>query len=77
MAENKVPEVTVRLGETDASFHRSGQSMPTVAKVLGVTRDAAGEVQHVVLDRIVHRPGEGNFIGWRVHGAVVTEMTRN
>lgn len=76
MAETKVPEVTVKLGETDAAFHRSGQSRPMIAKVLGVTRDANGEVSHVVLDRIVHRPGESNFVDWKVHGAVVSELTR-
>lgn len=73
----EVPEVTVKLGETDAAFHRSGQSTPTIAKVLGVTRDAKGEIRHVVLDRIVHRPGERKFIGWDVHGAVVSELTRS
>lgn len=76
MADNKIPEVTVTLGETDAAFHRSGQSMPVIAKVLGVIRNAKGEVQHVVLDRIVHKPGENKFVGWNVHGAVATELTR-
>jgi hypothetical protein len=77
MRDKTIPEVTVKLGETDASFHRSGQSSPAVAKILGVTRDHQGEIRHVVLDRIVHKPGEGNFIGWNVRGAVVSELTRN
>lgn len=77
MAEIGVPEVTVTLSETDAAFRRSGQSQPVVAKVLGVTRDAKGEIRHVVLDRVVHKPFESKFIGWTVHGAVVSELTRS
>lgn len=76
MAETSKPEVTVTLGENDASFRRWGRSEPVVAKVLGVTRNAQGEVSHVVLDRIVHKPGEKQFIGWNVRGAVVSELTR-
>lgn len=68
--------VTVSLGEGVAVFRRNIQSRPIVANILGVEKDAIGEISVVYLDRVVHKPKETSFEGWHVSGAIVTEMRR-
>lgn len=67
--------VTVTLGEGVVVLTRSGTSQPTVANILGQQADAHGP-WHIVLDRLVHHPGEREFVGWTVSGAVASELRR-
>lgn len=64
------------MGDHDAVIRRQGQSVPVTAKVLGLERDARGVIVTVWLDRLVHRPGETEFVEWKVGGAVSTILTR-
>jgi hypothetical protein len=66
---------TVTVGEAVVVLTRSGTSQPTVANILGQEADAHGP-WHVVLDRLVHHPGEREFVGWTVCGAVSSELRR-
>lgn len=68
-------EVSVTLGDGVVVVRRSGSSQATIAKILGM-EPAGGNPQRLFLDRIVHRPGESEFVGWRVSGAVVTMLER-
>lgn len=67
---------TVSVGSDSVVIRRSGQSSPIIACILGQFMDDKGEVTRVVLDRVVHRLMESEFEGWRVSGAVVTELHR-
>lgn len=68
--------VTVRLGEESVAIRRRGRSTTTVAHILGVDRDEAGEPVRVYLDRLVHRPHEDTLGEWRVEGAVSSILSR-
>ncbi|WP_313063652.1 hypothetical protein [Paraburkholderia sp. LEh10] len=48
---------------------REGTRRAVVANVLG-------RIEVLCLDRLVHEPHEGAFIGWNVAGAVTTMLTR-
>ncbi|MBB4517435.1 hypothetical protein [Paraburkholderia fungorum] len=67
---------TVSVGSDSVVIRRSGQSSPVIAGILGQFTDDKGDVTRVVLDRVVHRLKESEFEGWRVCGAVVTELHR-
>lgn len=69
-------EVNVVIGDGTAVLRRSGQSQPIIANILGVDRDANGEIERIWLDRVVHRPGESQFIGWNVEGAISSVLTK-
>lgn len=66
----------VSVGSDSVVIRRSGQSSPVIAGILGQFTDDKGNVTRVVLDRVVHRLKESEFEGWRVSGAVVTELHR-
>ncbi len=67
----KHSDVDVAFGDGTAVVRRGLSSSVAVANVLGRERDAAGR-EVVYLDRVVHFPGEKNFAGWAVSGAVST-----
>lgn len=67
----------VSVGTDSVVIRRPGQSTPVIAGILGQFRDGKGEITRVVLDRVVHRLKEDEFEGWRVSGAVVTELHRH
>jgi hypothetical protein len=54
-----------------------GSSTPTVAGILGIECDAGGQPSRVYLDRLVHRPYQKTFGGWRVEGAVSTILAKS
>ncbi|CAB3754656.1 hypothetical protein LMG29542_02413 [Paraburkholderia humisilvae] len=66
----------VSVGSDSVVIRRSGQSQPVIAGILGRFTNDKGEVTRVVLDRMVHRLSENEFEGWRISGAVVTELHR-
>lgn len=68
--------VEVSLGDGVAAFRRRGNSVVIVANVLGVERNARGEVTKVWLDRLVHDRGKEMFVGWVVSGAISTILER-
>lgn len=68
--------VAVTIGDGVVVLHRDGRSNPVVANILDAEKDATGEIITVYLDRCVHKPGETEFVGWSVSGAVVTEMRK-
>jgi hypothetical protein len=68
--------VYVAVGEGMVTLKRYGRSRVVVAGVLGEDKDAEGVTQRIYLDRLVHKPYETKFIGWRVSGAVSTILTR-
>jgi hypothetical protein len=70
----KQPNVTVLVGEGVVTIKREGTRRAVVAHVLGRTeRDG---VELLCLDRLVHEPHEGVFVGWDVSGAVTTVLSR-
>ncbi len=69
-------EVSVTLGDDTAVIRRAGHSRPEIAKILGVDRDAGGQIATVWLDRLVHRVGESEFKDWLVSGAISTVLQR-
>lgn len=68
--------VDVSVGEGVVVLRRTGRSSPVVANILGMEKAASGDIQVIYLDRIVHKPGEKQFSGWSVSGAVATEMRK-
>lgn len=54
--------------------HGSGRIMR--AKILECDRRADGELNRVLLDRVVHDRGWTSH-QWQAHGAVATELTRS
>lgn len=73
---NAVSTVDVVIGDGVASFRRRGITEVVVANILGVDRNAHGQLQTVWLDRLVHRRGE-SFDGWSATGAISTVLTRS
>ncbi len=71
----KGQSVHVQVGDADVAVTRSGRSRPIVAKILGCEKDAAGAMQTLWLDRVVHRAGE-TFVGWETAGAISTVLRR-
>lgn len=69
-------DVHVQLGDGVATIRREGQSRLVVANILGTEANKAGVVQEVYLDRLVHRPGEEQFLGWSARGAISTILSR-
>jgi hypothetical protein len=74
MRPENIERVTVTIGEGIAVLKRTGQGSPTIANILGIDRDAEGNIETVYLDRMVHKPMETSFEGWTVSGAIATEM---
>jgi NAD kinase len=70
-------DANVTLGDDTAVIRRTGHSRPEVAKILGVERDASGQIVTVWLDRLVHRVGETEYMEWQVSGAVSTVLRRD
>jgi len=70
-------EYTVEVGESAVTVRKRGSSRVTVAQILGMTRDAAGQPNHIWLDRLVHPPGYDALGDWQVRGAVCTELHRS
>ncbi|MBA4372298.1 MAG: hypothetical protein C0402_05500 [Thermodesulfovibrio sp.] len=68
--------VNVVVGDGVVVLHRIGRSKHIVANILGTETDNAGAIRTIWLDRIVHKPGEKQFVGWDVSGAVATEMRK-
>ncbi len=72
--------VSVSIGENVAVIRRSGNSSPTIAGILGQSKNRAGQARILWLDRIVHRIGESEFDDgqskWLVSGAVSSILTR-
>lgn len=56
---------------------RERSSNPVIAGILGVDRDESGEIETIWLDRLVHKVGEDEFVGWSVSGAVSSILRRN
>ena len=69
--ESEKPTVTV--ADDMVVIKRPRSSRRFVAHVLGA--ETGDGCRHLVLDRLLHTPFEREFEGWRVFGAVVTEMT--
>ena len=69
-------DVEIVIGDGSVTIRRSGRSAPIVAQVLGLDRNADGEVIRLWLDRLVHRPGEEWTGAWSVHGAVSSIIER-
>lgn len=69
---DRKPEV--RVGEGVIIIKRPNRSALVMANVLAIeTRDG---LEHIYLDRIVHRPRETEFEGWLVSGAISTILSR-
>lgn len=70
------------LGDETISIQFKGSTQTHIARVLDCRRDAAGVVQYLCLDRLLHRQGDEAFrlttTGevFRVSGCVATEITR-
>lgn len=71
---DKKPEVTVELGEEVVVIRRKGISRPTVAVVLG--QEDSGSITRLILDRLVHKPGETQLGCWLMSGALVSVLTQ-
>lgn len=76
MRSNATETVHVLVGPTAVAIRRSGRSHDTVANILGVERDAGGQIVTIWLDRLVHRPAETSFVGWAVSGAISSVLHR-
>lgn len=64
----------ISIGSDHATIRRPHQRSTIVARILYRTNDVTGNPTWVVLDRLVHRPGEASLGGWSVSGAVTTEL---
>lgn len=69
--------VDVSVGDGVVVLKREGQSSSVIAGILGMDRDEAGEIETIWLDRLVHKVGENQFVGWKVSGAVSTVLRRD
>lgn len=79
---DRKPEVAVEIGEGVAVIRRKGTSRPTVAKMLKCEPPPSSSggndsIVRMVLDRLVHRPHETDFNGWRVSGAYVSVLEKS
>jgi hypothetical protein len=70
-------EVSVTLGDGVVVIRRTGSSRAVVANILGIDPSDSPTPSRIWLDRLVHRPGEQSFIGWKVSGAVVTMLEQS
>lgn len=75
MAKEK-ERVEVSIGQDVVVLKREGKSGPVLAGILGVDRDDSGEIDTIWLDRLVHKIGEDQFVGWHVSGAVTSILRR-
>lgn len=69
-------EVNVTIGNGIVVLRYAGCSNPTVAKILGMECNEAGEPCKIWLDRLVHQAHESNFGEWSVSGPIVSVLTR-
>lgn len=69
--------VEVSLGENVVILKREGQSNPVIAGILGVDQNAEGVIETIWLDRLVHKRGESDFVGWKVSGAISSILKRD
>ena len=69
----KKPDVTIEIGDGVVVIRRKGVSRPTVA-ILLEHKNLPNGSQRLILDRVVHKPGETILDGWGVEGAFVTVM---
>jgi hypothetical protein len=76
MAKEK-ERVEVAIGDGVVVLKRERSSNPVIAGILGVDRDESGEIETIWLDRLVHKVGEDEFVGWSVSGAVSSILRRN
>lgn len=61
-------EANVHLGEGIVVVRRKGSSSPAIANVLGRVPTEGGTLLY--LDRLVHKPHEGELGGYPVKGAI-------
>lgn len=76
MAPDAKADVTVEVGEGVVVLRRKGNSRPVVANILGFDLDGEDRPIRLVLDRLVHRAHETEFVGWVVSGAYVSVLDR-
>lgn len=65
----------IQIGETHVRVRLPEETSICVAEILGWISRVPGK-EHVVLDRVVHRREDDEVGGWRVSGAVATEIMR-
>ncbi len=73
---DKKPEATIELGEGLVTVKRKGVTRPVVAVILGHSADETGNINRLVLDRLIHKPYETDMGGWHVTGAVCSVLIR-
>jgi len=71
---SSIRPLSFRVGPISVSVKRPGQSVVSVAQILGCDFDEAGFVARIFLDRLVHRPSDTPPEGWGVWGAVSTVL---
>jgi hypothetical protein len=66
----------VLMGDGICTVRSTKRSNPIVANILGVDRNASGEISVIYLDRLVHETYVQLMGGWIPSGAISTILTR-
>ena len=74
MAHNRDIQCDVIVGDTTVSIKRVNSSHIDVVKLLGISHDSSGEIQHLYLDSYIHKGH--SFNGWVAHGAISTILSK-
>jgi len=72
---NRTARITVIVGDQTVTLKREGRTQLVVAGILERINDAEGTPRQITLDRLIHRPGEDCFEGWKVEGSVCSVLT--